>query len=173
MWVHIAVANFLFFFPFYLSHYRVRKADGKYTFVWKSFCQLVRWIQEFPETKMCVCMKGRLFLPLLLPPLWTTLVKSEDELMSSAWSLRMTTHQAPYGCRLTTACIHWWLPDWKPRFAWRFLPRPWNLNKHPENVLFVKQQRANKGDTRAVVCSYSTGHFPFGRIYAFLFSPFK
>lgn len=63
---------------------------------------------------------------------------------------------------------------WKPRFAWRFVPRPWNLNKHPENVLFVKQQRANKWGTRSLVCRYSTVHFPFGRMYASLLRfPFK
>lgn len=129
-----------------------------------SFNPRISWDQD-------VCLDEREFISLFFF-LWTTLVKSEDELMSSALSRRMTTHQAPYGCGLTTTCIHWWLSVRKPRFAWRFVARPWNLNKHPENVLFVKQQRANKWGTRALVCSYSTVYFPFGRIYASLFFVF-
>lgn len=54
-------------------------------------------------------------------------------------------------------------------FTHRFVPLPWNLNKYPENVLFVKQQKANKWATRTLFSSKSTIHFSFEGIYASLF----
>lgn len=59
---------------------------------------------------------------------------------------------------------------WKPLFSThRFVPLPWNLNKYPENVLFVKQQKANKWATRTLFSSKSTIHFSFEGIYTVLF----
>lgn len=154
------------FFSFLnLSYYLVRQLmENKKPFE-SPFANVFILTKNFLRQRCVSGWKGAYFSPFFL--LWSTLVESEDELMSSALSLRMTTHRAPYGCGLTTTCIHWWLPllETSLRFAWRLVPRPWNLNKHPENVLFVKQQRANKWGTRALVCHYSTVHFPLGRIY--------